>query len=90
MFKPNSRYANVLVDRVPAGGRLVDMVRFPARTAPPLAGFHRTLDGQTLDQLAAHYLKDPTRYWSLCDANGAPSPHALRVRPHIGIPVKER
>jgi hypothetical protein len=90
MFKPNSRYANASTDRVPVAGRMVDVVRFPTRTAPPLLGYHATLDGQTLDQLAAYYLKDPTRFWSICDVNGAPSPHALRVRSHIGIPGKER
>jgi hypothetical protein len=43
-----------------------------------------------LDHLANFYLKDPARFWLLCDANERPSPHALGVRDLIAIPREER
>lgn len=91
MFSDRSRYAKSPIDSVPlADGRLAQVVRFPVRQPPPLLGYHRMLAGQTLDQLANYYLKDPTRFWSLCDANAALSPHALVTRDLVAIPTKER
>jgi hypothetical protein len=91
MFTPNSRYAGAPIETVRlANGREVSAVRIASRTRPALLGYHRRLEGQRLDLLSAHYLKDPTAFWRICDANAARSPHALAVRALIGIPAAER
>lgn len=91
MFSPTSRYYGLAIHRYAvADGREVNVVSFPRRESPALLGFHRRQEGQRLDLIAAHYLKEPTAFWQLCDANDAPSPHALEARALIGIPRKER
>jgi hypothetical protein len=91
MFAPNSRYFRMLVDKhVLPDGREVSVVRFPSRPRPALLGYHRREEGQRLDLLAAHYLKDATAFWRICDANGFVSPHALAVQPLVAIPRQER
>ena len=91
MFTPNSRYADApTYDLTLPDGRKVTALVFPGPRRPPLLGYHRREEGQRLDLLAAHYLKDPTAFWRICDANGALSPHALAVHALIGIPRQER
>ena len=91
MFTPRSRYANTATDTVKLpDGREVVMVRFPQRAKPDLLGYHRRLEGQRLDHIAAAYLKNPTGFWRLCDANESISPESLAARDLIGVPVKER
>ena len=34
-------------------------------------------DGDRLDNLANRYLRDPTQYWRICDANGAMRPSEM-------------
>ena len=89
MFSSRSRYYQTPTDKVHlADGTEVTMVRFPHRSQPMLRGYHPRLEGQRLDQIAAHYLKDATRTWLLCDANGAISPDALASHDLVGIPRK--
>ena len=91
MFSDRSRYKSVPIGLVQLeDGRNVAYVRFPSRERPALLGYHKRLEEQRLDHLANFYLKDPTRFWLLCDANECPSPHALGVRDLIGIPRQER
>jgi hypothetical protein len=91
MFSDRSRYKSVPTDQVTlADGRTVTAVRFALRSRPVLLGYHRRLEGQRLDHLANFYLKDAARFWRLCDANDAQSPHALGVHDLIGIPGQER
>ena len=71
-------------------GREVTAVVVAGRSRPGLLGYHRREEGQRLDHIASHYLKNPTGFWKLCDANGAMSPHALEARELIGIPRKKR
>jgi hypothetical protein len=89
MFAANSRYANLgtyavtLKDR-----RVVTATRlWQSPAALALAGYHTRVQGDRLDLLAARYLKDPTLFWKLCDANGTPAAAALEARPLIGIPL---
>lgn len=90
MFSSRSRYARVPTDKVTLNnGRESIAVRFPLGRHPPLEGYHRRLQGQRLDHIAAYYLKDPTAFWRLCDANGTISPDALASRELVGIPKKE-
>ena len=91
MFFPGSRYENAGTYTVTdARGNRVVVTRLPLQAAAPLAGYHRRLEGQRLDHLAAHYLADPTAFWRLCDANNALLPDALAAHDRVGIPVKER
>jgi hypothetical protein len=91
MFSDRSRYKTVpTAQAVLRDGRVVTYVCFPARPVPPLLGYHKRNEEQRLDHLANFYLKDPARFWLLCDANERPSPHALGVRDLIAIPREER
>lgn len=85
MFDPDSRYANlptaaVQVSDGEAGTREVRYVR--RRFLPPAERFstlaeHAVTEGDRLDNVAARYLGEPTRYWLLCDANNAMHPGEL-------------
>ena len=91
MFSDRSRYRTVLTAQaVLRDGRTVTCVRCPARPVPPPLGYHKRNEEQRLDHLANVYLKDPARFWLLCDANECPSPHALGARNLIAIPREER
>jgi len=50
-------------------------------------GYYRRAGSQRLDLIAAHFLKDSTTFWQLCDANNAVVPDALAARDLIGIPL---
>ena len=90
MFSDRSRYKNVATAQVQlADGRTVTYVRFPARTRPAILGYHKREEEQRLDHLANYYLKDPTRFWLLCDTNESPSPHSAAARSLIAIPRQE-
>jgi hypothetical protein len=87
MFFANSRYAQADVYTArDAAGRDVLVVRVPARLTAPVTGYHRRLQGQRLDHMAAHYLTDATASWRLCDANGAIVPDVQGVAELVGIP----
>lgn len=89
MFFKGSRYEKMVVYSVPgADGKLLRAVSIPIPRQPQLLGFHRRLDGQRLDHIAAHYLSDPTAFWRLCDVSGTLLPDALEARKLVGIPVK--
>lgn len=91
MFSRNSRYANAGTYQVKLpNGQTVTATKVPLRGAPGLRGYHRKLEGQRLDVLANHYLRDATAFWRLCDANGALSPDALEAHELIGIPGRGR
>jgi hypothetical protein len=91
MFTARSRYSETPVYTLKvAGGREVTVVQFPVPVRPLLIGYHRREEGQRLDLLAAYYLKDPTAFWRICDANEAFSPHALAMHALIGIPGQEQ
>ena len=87
MFAPNSRYAAMQTYSVTLpDGRVVTATRLPLPDPRALAGYHRRIAGDRLDLLAARYLKDPTLFWRLCDANNTPAPDALAARDLIGVP----
>jgi hypothetical protein len=90
MFFPGSRYekAGTYTVQEPAGA-VVTVTRLPLPRAAPLRGYHRRLEGQRLDLIAARYLADATTFWRLCDANNALVPDALAAHDLIGIPTKE-
>jgi hypothetical protein len=88
MFAPNSRYAGLTTYTVvmPDGSTII-ATHLSLLNPLTLAGYHRRIAGDRLDLLAARYLKDPTFFWQLCDANNAPAPDALNARDLIGIPI---
>ena len=91
MFFPGSRYQKTGTYTVTAAdGRTVVAARLPLPSPGRLIGFHRRLEGQRLDLIAARYLADPTAFWRLCDANDAMVPDALAAHDLIGIPDKGR
>jgi len=90
MFFPGSRYekAGTYTVKKP-DGTMVTVTRLPLPRAAPLLGYHRRLEGQRLDLIAARYLADATTFWRLCDANNTVVPEALAAQELIGIPTKE-
>jgi len=87
MFSSNSRYFPLTRYTITtADGREVTATRLPLPQSLPLAGFHRRVQGDRLDLLAARFLHDPTAFFLLCDANNTPSSDALAARDLIGIP----
>ena len=88
MFATNSRYAKLVPYTVTLrDGHVVTATRlWKSPSQLPLAGYHTKVQGDRLDLLAARYLRDPTLFWKLCDANGTPVAAALEARPLIGIP----
>jgi hypothetical protein len=86
MFSANSRYAGLATYTVSlANGRTVTATTLPIPRRGSLLGYHPRIEGDRLDLLAARYLKEPTGFWRLCDANDSFSPDALAARPLIGI-----
>jgi len=89
MFFPGSRYETTGTYSITqSNGETVRVAKLPRTQASVLLGYHRRLQGQRLDLIANRYLKDPTAFWRLCDANDAMIPDALAARDAIGIPPK--
>ena len=40
---------------------------------------HEVIQGERLDLIAYRYYKDPTKFWLICDANGASHPAELEI-----------
>lgn len=80
-FPPNSRYADTPVafheraDGSPVAYLRRRLVPQPERFAT--LQWHACIQGERLDNIAAHYLGDPTLFWRLCDANRALRPAEL-------------
>ncbi len=90
MFFSGSRYEKIGTTSVTrADGSVVTVTKLPLPRQKPLLGFHRRLEGQRLDLIASHYLKDATAFWQLCDANKCMVPDALAVHDLISIPNQE-
>lgn len=86
-----SRYRDADEFSVPGPHGLSVRVSLPARRTPaPRRGTHARRDGERLDHLAAHYLRDPAGFWQICDANDALLPEALSDVSRIDIPEARR
>ena len=89
MFFPGSRYEKAgTTTLTKPDGTVVIVTKLPLPSKNPVLGFHRRLEGQRLDLIAAHYLTDATAFWKLCDANSAMVPDALAAHDLIGIPTQ--
>ncbi|MDH5493506.1 MAG: hypothetical protein OEY14_16245 [Myxococcales bacterium] len=51
-----------------------------------MLGLHPVQEGQRLDHLASHYLRDPHAYWRIAEINGVMIPDALAEIPFLRIP----
>ncbi len=82
MFGSNSRYYNIenaTLATTTTDGQPQLLVykrrRFiQSAEAATLLFEHSVTQGDRLDVLADRYLRDPTQYWRICDANGALRP----------------
>ena len=81
LFPTNSRYQHVekAVIELPDGTEIAYLRR---RFVPPSSSFallteHEVVEGDRLDNLAAHHIGDPLLYWRICDANDAVRPRDL-------------
>lgn len=91
-FSPGSRYVlfartEQVIDR--RGREVVALT--PAEVPEQVElGKHRKKDHQRLDHLAHHYLKDPTGFWRIAEANDALLPDALAEADLVSIPARTR
>jgi hypothetical protein len=89
-FPPTSRYAlTPTTSLVRADGTVVTYLK--RRFVPPpenlaLLQWHRVVQNERLDNIAAQYLGDPEQFWRLCDANRALRPQELTET--IGKPLR--
>jgi hypothetical protein len=89
-FPPTSRYAlTPIATLVRADGTAVTYLK--RRFVPPpenlaLLQWHRVVQNERLDNIAARYLGDPEQFWRLCDANRALRPEELTET--IGKPLR--
>ena len=95
MFDSNSRYFGIEIATHEAPGRdgRPRELRYVRRrfVPPPVAGEapieHVVAQGDRLDNLAARYLGEPTRFWQLCDDNGAVRPDELTEEPGRALKI---
>jgi hypothetical protein len=88
MFFPGSRYASLARYSVTRpDGSIVQATRLPAPGLPAVRGQYRRHNADRLDQIAARFLADATRFWHVCDANNAVVPDALAAHDLVGIPI---
>jgi hypothetical protein len=88
MFFPSSRYLSRPTYSVTRrDGTVVIATRLPSPGPAVVLGYYRRNDGDRLDHIAARFLADATRFWHVCDANGAVSPDALAVQDLVGVPI---
>lgn len=88
-FDENSRYAKPPLETyavIDSRGREVRALPVPEATRERAVGDHVRREGQTLDQLASGYLRDPHGYWRICEVNDALLVDALEERETVSIP----
>lgn len=90
MFFEGSRYQSVpTLEWTGPDGRVV---RYKAvRRLPTPAGVakHVVGEGERLDHIAFAHLRDPERFWALCDANLAVRPDDLTATPGTVLDVPQ-
>jgi hypothetical protein len=91
-FDPKSRYAKHASTYEVEDRRGRKVVALTPAEPPPEArlGEHLRKQGQRLDHLANHYLRDPNGFWRLAEMNDKVLPDAVLVEDSILIPAKTR
>ena len=92
MFFKGSRYEKIgELERTDATGRRIryKATRFIPNT--PASAPYVVKQGDRIDRVAFRWLRDPERFWRICDANQALWPADLLDEPgdRIGIPRSE-
>lgn len=88
MFFPGSRYLSLTPYTVTRpDGSVVRVTRTPTPGPTLVLGYYRRASNDRLDQISARFLADATRFWHVCDANGAVVPDALAARDLVGVPI---
>jgi len=89
-FPPTSRYAlTPTTSLVRADGTMVTYLKrrfVPLPENLALLQWHRVVQGERLDNIAAKYLGDSEQFWRLCDANRTLRPEELTET--IGKPLR--
>ena len=84
-FPPNSRYylIETATYKAPDEKEYLYLKRrwIPQPEHFSLMQEHLVVEGDRLDNIAAHYLNDPEQFWRICDANRAMRPDALTEEP---------
>ena len=89
MFDDKSRYGELETYlRRDWRGRIVALVPVPEPPQQGFRGYHRRIQGQRLDHMAARYLDDPAGFWRICEHNNVMLPEALSEASDIAIPTK--
>ncbi len=89
MFDPTSRYYSLPIKTVivtDGGGLKRGLRHVKRRFIPPAEKMttvveHTIVAGERLDNIAARYIGDPTKFWMICDANGVMRPDELTDKP---------
>lgn len=92
MFSKTSRYRTVeTVEFEDATGRVVRHKELRLTPRPRAVGRHVVEQGERTDHVAVRRLRDPLRYWRLCDANRVLWPEDLVAEPGrpIAVPPPE-
>lgn len=92
MIFKGSRYERVpTLERTEPGGRVVRYLAIRPIPPTPIRDAHVVSEGERLDHIAHRRLRDPERFWRICDANAALWPPDLVAEPgrRIGIPPAE-
>jgi hypothetical protein len=89
-FDSKSRYAKYAAtyqvqDR---RGRTVTALTAVQPPAQVRLGEHLRKEGQRLDHLASHYLRDPNGFWRLAEMNDAVLPDSVLMQDAITIPSR--
>ena len=91
MSSDKSRYKDLSAFYVTDGmGRTVAVLPAAPRGEEAVLGYHRRLEAERLDLMAARYLKDPAGFWRIAALNDAMLPDALTEALEIGIPGGKR
>ncbi len=80
MIDKSSRYAKVgTYAAKDASGESVEALEL--RTIPATEGifYHTVQEGERLDHLAHRYLRDPSKFWKICDASDELDPFDVLV-----------
>lgn len=90
-FPTNSRYHGIEITTLQQEGR-ERVAYLKRRFVPPAENFatiqeHRVVEGDRVDNLAAHYFSDPELYWRLCDANCVMRPDELTEKAGAAVAI---
>jgi hypothetical protein len=91
MFYKTSRYTAVKDCRCSVEGRSVQYKAIRIIPVIRPGSVHTVQEGDRIDQIAFTYLRDPERYWKICDLNNTMWPPDLTAKPGmvISIPYPE-